>query len=743
MTLLAPPAASETAERPVGGVDVTAFIHGGSAGSCVLDLLVEGVHCGGCVARIERELARHAGVRAARVNLTTRRLRLEWTGGPERASTYLRAVESLGFHAVPYDPDVLDQSDRATESKLLRSIAVAGFATANVMLLSVAIWAGQFEDMGPATRGLLQWFSALIALPAVAFAGQPFFRSAFSGLRAGRMGMDMPISLAVILASTVSLVEAVRNGPHIYFDAAVTLLFFLLIGRYLDRRARGRARSAAERLLALGAATVTVLDSSGARVPMLAESVPIGATVLVAAGERVGVDGRVELGTSEVDTSLITGETVPVPVAPGDRVFAGTVNLSGSLRLAATATGGRTLLGEIAALMAAAEQRRTRYVELADRIARVYAPAVHGLALGTFLGWLLLSDVAWQTALMYAVTVLIVTCPCALALAVPVVQVVASGRLFRLGTLLKSPTALERLAQIDHVVFDKTGTLTTGHPALVRDGGVGRDVLRRAASLAGSSRHPLARALHRACPEAPVLEGVEERPGLGLVHDAPDGETRLGSRRFCGVEDDGASDGPELWFAEPGRTPVRFAFIDRPRSDAGDVVHRLGRLGLGIEILSGDRPSVVGAVARALGIEDWRAAVTPAEKCARLEDLAAEGRRVLMVGDGLNDAPALAAAHVSASPSTAVDISQTAADAVFQGDRLGPVIELVEVARGAARRVRQNFALAFAYNLCFVPLAVGGVVTPWIAAIAMSTSSLLVIGNALTLTKRPRGDLVP
>ena len=393
--------------------------------------------------------------------------------------------------------------------------------------------------------------------------------------------------------------------------------------------------------------------------------------------------------------------------------------------------------------MEAAEQRRTRYVELADRIARVYAPAVHALALGTFLGWLLFSDVGWPAALMVAVTVLIITCPCALALAVPVVQVVASGRLFREGTLLKSATALERLAAIDHVVFDKTGTLTTGHLTLIRGEGVADDVLRRAASLAGLSRHPLARALHRACPDAPLVDGVRELPGLGLALEGREGPIRLGSRRFCGVEEDSASEGPELWFVEPGRPPVRFGFIDRPREDAGAVVRELARLGLGVEVLSGDRPAVVGAVARSLGVEHWRAGVTPAEKCARLEALAADGRRVLMVGDGLNDAPALAAAHVSVSPSTAVDISQTAADAVFQGDRLGPVVELILVARRAVRRVRQNFALAFAYNLVFVPIAVAGFVTPWLAAIAMSSSSLLVIGNALTLAKRAPGRTPP
>jgi Cu2+-exporting ATPase len=462
-------------------------------------------------------------------------------------------------------------------------------------------------------------------------------------------------------------------------------------------------------------------------------------TALIAAGERIPVDGEVIDGVSDLDTGLIDGESAPKPAAPATRVFAGTLNLSAPLTLTVTAVGDDTLLAEIARLIEAAERERSRYVALADRVARLYAPVVHGLALITFVAWWLVLGVAWQSALLNAIAVLIITCPCALALAVPVVQVIASGRLLRRGVLVKSGTAFERLAAVDTVVFDKTGTLTEGRPELVDGDRADSDAFAAAAALAASSKHPLARALVRAASTRgltlPPYRGVREVPGRGLEAGTSEGAVRLGSRAFCGVREDGDLSGPELWLVRPGAAAARFGFADRPRGDAAEVVAALKARGLRLAVLSGDRRPVVEAIAGEVGIEDWHAECAPADKVRRLEALAGDGRRVLMVGDGLNDAPALAAAHVSMSPSTAVDISQTAADAVFQGARLAPVAETLGVARRAARLIRQNLALAFLYNGITIPLAVAGRVTPLIAAIAMSASSLVVIANALRLNR--------
>ncbi len=734
-------AAREAAER-AEPVDVTPYVRENDDGGHRLALMVEGIHCGGCIKTIETALHAMDGVRTARVNMTTRRLQVTWDGEAALGNDVVERLGALGYPAVPYDPDRVSDDDAREERELLRSMAVAGFAAANVMLLSVSVWAGHAQGMADATRDLLHWFSALVALPAIAYAGRPFFRSALSALRAGRSNMDVPISLAVLLAGGMSLVETVNSGDHAYFDSAVTLLFFLLIGRYLDRRARGKARSAAERLLALRGGSVTVLDADGGRRVLPAEQLAPGMRVLVAAGERIAADGTVASGTSELDTSLITGETEPRPAERGTQVFSGTLNLSAPLTLEVSAVGEDTLLAEIVRLMEAAEQRRARYVAVADRVSRLYAPVVHLLAAGALIGWVTLGGLAWQPALLIAVAVLIVTCPCALGLAVPAVQVIASGRLMKQGILLKSGTALERLVGVDTVVFDKTGTLTRGRPAL-RDDGVGGeavcdDDLREAARLAGASRHPLARALARAAPGVPVAEGVREEPGCGLALATADGEIRLGKRDWCGDPDAPAADGPELWLARPGQAPVRFAFDDPLRPDARAVVRALQAQGREVVLMSGDRPETVRRVAAELGLADWTAAATPQDKADRLAKLTTAGKRVLMVGDGLNDAPALAAASVSVSPSSAVDISQTAADAVFQGERLTPVLELLATARRAGRLVKQNFGLAIGYNMLAVPLAVAGFVTPLIAAVCMSGSSLLVTGNALRLSLQGR-----
>ncbi|MFO1038772.1 MAG: heavy metal translocating P-type ATPase [Geminicoccaceae bacterium] len=715
--------------------DVAPFVrHDDTNGLNTLHLMVEGVHCGACVRKIERALTQAGGLETARVNLTTRRLTLRWPGDPARAGALAGTVTDLGYGVVPYDPDRLAALDDRTEKELLRCMAVAGFAAANIMLLAVSVWAGNYYTMGTATRTFFHWFEALIALPAIAYAGRPFFRSAFRALRAGHTNMDVPISLAVILAPAMSLWETIEGGHHAFFDSAVTLLFFLLIGRYLDQRARGTARSAAERLLALNAAAVTIVLPDGTTRSVRPEQIEAGQEVLTGTGERVGVDGVITTGTGELDTSLITGETTPQAVAPGDRVFAGTINLGQPLRIRVRAVGEGTLLAEIVRLMELAEQRRGRFVTIADRVARAYAPVVHTLALTTFLVWLFAIGAAWQTALLYAISVLIITCPCALGLAVPAVQVLASGRLMRRGVLLKSATALERFAAADMVVFDKTGTLTEG--ALRLSGTLPeRDALVAAAELAKASRHPLARAVAGACPEARARFDVEEVPGCGLRAPAEGGEIRLGRRGWAADVPEDVSAGAELWLSRPGRDPVRFAFADRLRPDAVETVAELKRRGFAVALLSGDRTATVRTVAEEIGIEDWAAEQRPGDKTARLEAWRAEGRHVMMVGDGLNDAPALAAASVSLSPSTAVDISQTAADAVFQGRNLAPILEVIDVAKRAERLVKQNFALSFSYNVVTVPLAMAGFVTPLVAAVAMSTSSIVVVLNSLRLNR--------
>jgi P-type Cu2+ transporter len=703
-------------------------------GTASLHLMIDGLHCAACVWLIESALRRQSAVLEARVNLTTRRLQLLWRGTAADAAPLVGRVQRLGYRVVAYDPQRVADLASQEERRLLRALSVAGFAAGNVMLLSIAVWSGAAGEMGEATRDFLHWISALIALPAVAYAGQPFFRAAWSAVRHGRTTMDVPIAIGVILATAMSLYETIAGGTHAYFDSAVMLLFFLLVGRYLDLRARGRARSAAQLLLGLAGQSATVIGAGGEAKRVSASAVSLGDTVLVAAGERIVIDGRVAEGRSAIDRSLIDGESLPADVSPGADLLAGTLNLTAPLRVTVTATGERTFIAEIVRLMEAAEQGRARLVLLADRVARLYAPVVHVLALATFAAWAIY--VPWQQALLTAVAVLIITCPCALGLAVPAVQVVAGGMLMRRGILLKSATALERLAAVDTVVFDKTGTLTLGRLELQPAPAPDAHALCVAASLAAASRHPLSRALCRACPDVPVLDGVSEHPGVGVAAASPEGELRLGSRAFCGVaagEEDGRT---ELFLTRPGHPPARFVFTDTLRSDAAAVVGQLRQHGMRVVLLSGDRAPVVAQTAAMLGISEWRGGVAPDAKCAVLAALAADGCKTLMVGDGLNDAPALAAAHVSMSPATAADVSQTAADMVFQRASLGAVLEALDTARLSGRLIRENIAFAVAYNALAVPLAMLGWATPLIAAIAMSSSSLIVVGNALRLSWR-------
>lgn len=704
-------------------------------------LVADTMYCGTCMISIEDALKRVPGVTSARVNLTTKRVSVRYDPRCANVETFITALGDAGFPAAELIESREAEAD-ARDRDFLKRLGVAGFAAANVMLLSVSVWAGLASDMSQAVRGLFHWLSALIALPAIAYAGQPFFRSARQALKGGRLNMDVPISLGVLLATAMSLYQTLQGNEQVYFDAAITLLFFLLIGRYLDQSMRTRAAGAAANLLGLKATSAILLTDDGTSQRVSARTLKPGHRILIAAGERVPVDGMVEDGTSEIEESLITGESVPRAVASGAQIYAGTTNGGGALIVKATATDQSTLLAEIARLVDVAEQGRGRYVRLADRAARIYAPAVHVLAALTLVGWIVLGT-GWEPALTAAIAVLIITCPCALALAVPAVQVAATSRLMKSGVLIKSADGLERLAEADTIVFDKTGTLSLGEPHLVDPDRHDRMLLARGARLAAASRHPYARALVRAAEAAGIavqpVENVREVPGSGLEVVTQHGLERLGSPAFANPvgtmdADDSAS---LLAYRTAEGTAVRYAFVDGLRADAREVIEALRVAGYRIEMLSGDRESAVSVAAREAGISDYRAATGPAGKLAHIASLSDAGRRVLMIGDGLNDAPALAAGHASMSPASASDIAQTTADAIFQGRRLAPVIETLAVARAAQRMAWQNFGIAIGYNMFFVPLAILGYVTPLIAAIAMSASSIAVTANAIRLkTKR-------
>nr|WP_253201528.1 heavy metal translocating P-type ATPase [Sphingomonas quercus] len=691
------------------------------------------IRCAACIARIEQGLSQVPGVTAARVNFTARRVTVDH-GSELDEHTLRRAIGALGFTA---EPVVAEAGGRPpSESRaLLRALGVAGFAAMNVMLLSVAIWSGAEG----ATRAMFHWLSALIAMPAVAYSGQPFFRSAWGALRHGRTNMDVPISIGVLLATGLSLFETITGGRHAYFDGAVSLLFFLLAGRVLDSAMRDRARAAAGALMRQTAPGGMVLQADGSSAWVRSDVISRGMTLAVGVGERLAADGVVIRGRSSLDGSLITGESRPEPVAEDDPVIAGMLNLDAPLLVRVTATGADTAIAGMARLMEAAAQGRSRYVRIADRAARLYAPAVHLLALASFAGWMA-AGAGWHQSLLIAVAVLIITCPCALGLAVPVAQVVAAGALMRRGVLVKDGSALERMAEADCIRFDKTGTLTLGRPEPIGPLALSPKEAPIALALAQASRHPLAgaiaRTLERQGVSAADITDLDEEPGFGLSglwHGRP---VRLGRPDWVGAT---AWSGRSMVVAfRLDDQPLRMlAFDDRLRPDAVEAVARLDGMGMHAAILSGDRAEAVVPVARALNIP---AAVrlTPADKLEMIGRLARAGHKVLMVGDGLNDGPALAAGHASMAPASASDVGQTAADCVFLGDSLMPVAVTVVAARRTMRVVKQNFALAIGYNILAVPLAIAGYVTPLVAAVAMSSSSILVVANALRLTRCAR-----
>src|SRR4051794_37432163 len=494
--------------------DFSHYVRHLESGLSHIDLAVEGVSCAGCMSKIERGLSALPDVTLARVNLTDRRVALEWKGGALDPARFIDRLAELGYKAYPFEPVRAEAVETEQASFLLRCLGVAAFAAMNVMMLSVPVWSGN-TDMIPEQRDFFHWLSALIALPAAAYSGQPFFRSAFRALRARTTNMDVPISIGIVLALAMSVVETIHHAEHAYFDAALMLITFLVAGRYLDQSMRRRTRAVAGNLAALKAETATKFVGADeiSEVPIAA--VQAGDIVLLRPGERSAVDGSVIEGQSKIDQSLITGESLPVKAGPGTAVYAGTLNLSGALRVRVSAASEGTLLAEISRLLENAVQARSRYVQLADRAARLYAPVVHATAVLTMLGWVI-AGASWHDAIVTAISVLIITCPCALGLAIPAVQTVVAGAMFRTGVLLNSGDAIERLAEVDRVVFDKTGTLTLPELDVANAASIPTDVFDLAGRLALASHHPVAAAVARAARAKSPLAGAEEIAGQGV-----------------------------------------------------------------------------------------------------------------------------------------------------------------------------------------------------------------------------------
>lgn len=686
---------------------------------------VPGMRCAGCISKLETGMGSLPGVVAARVNFSAKQLAVTHEASINDR-VLIAEIGKLGFQAQPLSANPLGRDDRERK-RLIRALGVAGFGMMNVMLLSVSVWSGAAGT----TRELFTWLSALIGVPVIAYAGRPFFDSALMALRNGRTNMDVPISIGVILATGMSLYETIAGGGEAYFESAAMLLFFLLAGRTLDAVMRDRARAGIESLLRQQAPGAMVLDASGATRWVKADDLTPGDRMLVAAGENLAADGIIERGASQCDISLVTGESAPQNCGVGDRVIAGAFNLSAPIAVRVTASGRDTVIADIARLMDEAGQSRSRYIRIADRASRLYAPAVHTLAVVAFLGWMI-AGAGWHHSLTIAAAVLIITCPCALGLAVPVSQVVAAGALMRRGVLVKDGSALERFAQIDRALFDKTGTITLGRLKPLDLDRLTQEQGAVALALAQASRHPIAAAIRdelaaRGITPASIGD-LAEQSGEGMRGTYRGQQVSLG-RPQSAENVDGSVTSLSI-----GDVHINIRLTDALRPDVTAAMDQLRQMGVPASIISGDRVDAVNAVAQAIGIAAQGHAL-PRDKIKAIEELQSAGHRVLMVGDGLNDGPALAAATASMAPASATDMGQQAADAVFTGDSLIAVPVAIRAARKTMRVVRQNFALAIGYNALAVPLAFAGLVTPFVAAIAMSLSSVLVVANALRLTR--------
>jgi Cu+-exporting ATPase len=708
-----------------------------------LDLAISGMNCAACSTRLEKVLNRLPGVEA-RVNLATEKARLRFTPGIASLDTVLGTVAKAGFSAAPITQASREEAKarKAAEYRNeLRVFLIATLFTLPLLAQMVPMLAGaqHVEWMPP-------WLQWLLATPVQFWAGKRFYTGAWNSLRGGGANMDVLVVLGTSAAYFFSVAVILFDlGGHVYFEASAAVVTLVRLGKLLEARAKSRTSGAIEKLIGLQPRTAWVERNSEA-VEVETARLRIGDIVRIRAGERVPVDGQVVDGTSSLDESLLTGESLPVAKQAGDRVHTGAQNLDGLLRVQAESVGALTQLMEIVRLTEAAQGSKAPIQKLADQISGIFVPAVIVIATLTFIGWWLATGDFTQS-LIPAVAVLVIACPCALGLATPTAVMVGLGRGAQMGILVRSAEALERAEKLSLLALDKTGTLTEGRMALVAlqpaTGGDENELLRLAAALEQGSTHPLAIAVLEAAKARgiayPKVEGFENIGGQGVTGTVEGRVLRLGTAEWMQTEigPESAQHGAATWvvFADADTTLGRLAFADRLRPTSQSAVARLHKLGIECVMLTGDHPDAAKAIAEQAGIKDWRARVKPQDKAAAVSALKAEGRVVGMAGDGVNDAPALASADVSFGMASGSDIALEAADVTLMRSDLNSVADAVELARAVMRKIRQNLFLAFFYNVLALPLAAAGLLNPVIAGAAMALSSVSVVSNALLLKR--------
>ena len=715
-------------------------------------LIIEGITCAACIWLIERHVAKQPGVAGVEINFSTHRARVRWNERQGRLSAILEAIAAIGYRAHPYDTARSEELARKERRRALWRVFVAGFGMMQVMMYAVPVYLAGEGEMTADIESLMRWASLMLTLPVIGYSAAPFFRGAWRDLRQRRVGMDVPVALGVGAAFLASVWATLTGSGEVYFDSVTMFVFFLLGGRYLEMTARQRAVGVTEALAGLmpafAARVAAYPDDRESRQVPVVDLLP-GDVVLVRPGETVPADGVVVEGNSAVNEALLTGESAPVSKNMEGQVIGGSVNVDSPLYVRVEKVGEATRLAAIVGLMERASLERPHLVQLADRVAARFIQALLVVAMLVAAAWYVIDP---DKALWITVSVLVVTCPCALSLATPVALTIASGALARLGLLVTRSHAVETLARATHVVFDKTGTLTYGRPVLLEVLPLGEldatACTRLAANIEHASEHPLGRALREVANEtaggsADVAAAAVNTPGSGMQAEIAGRAVRVGRPAWAGElhgqplpESTHAvmvSGDTVVALADTTGWLALFRLGDGIRPDAASTVTALRAAGLKLALLTGDAWPVAERVARELGIDEVHAGATPQEKHAFVEALQRQGAVVAMIGDGVNDAPVLAQAQVSVAMGGGAQLARTQADLVLLCDRLHPVAGGYQLARRCLALIRQNLAWAFVYNFVALPLAMLGYVTPWMAGIGMSGSSLLVVLNALRL----------
>src|SRR5690554_3790171 len=704
-------------------------------------LLIEGITCAACGWLIERHLTRLPGVHSADLNLSTRRLHVQWDADRLPLSELIQSLRKIGYAAHPWQPDTVTEQLAQSNRKALRKLGVAGLLWMQVMMASMATWPEFNIDLSPAMDSLLRWVSLILTTPIIFYCSTEFFRGAIRDIRTRHLTMDVSVSLAIAGAYAAGIWSTFTGQGELYFDASGMFAFFLLSGRYLERRARERTAAATAQLVNLLPASCLRLDAQGNSERILLRELKLNDHVLVPPGHLIPADGIILDGRSSVDESLLTGEYLPLPRNPGDHVTAGTLNVEGPLTLHVDALGDDTRLSAIVRLLERAQSLKPRLAEIADRLAQCLLISVLLIATAVGLVWLSIDS---SRAFWVVLSLLVATCPCALSLATPTALTAATGSLHKLGLLLTKGHVLESFKHIDTVIFDKTGTLTEGRLTLKHVQPLaGQDadrVLALASALESRSEHPIARAFGHSALSA---EQVTTTPGMGLEGRVEGQLLRIGRPDFvaalshCEPPQPPSQQGQWLLLGDQQAPLAWFALDDQLRTDAPDLLAACRAMGWNTLLLSGDSSPMVQEVAATLGINDARGGLTPDDKLAVLEQLHNEGHRVLMLGDGVNDVPVLAAADISIAMGSATDLAKTSADAILLSNRLGSLVDAFGIARRTRHIILENMAWATLYNGLVIPFAAIGWVTPGWAAIGMSVSSLLVVLNAMRLTRLP------